>query len=127
MTRQISLSVNDSPIEMDYFVQGFIDHTVYGMASGLEGVSDIRDIEIEINGNDTAITVNGDSVPLNDFVATIVGNTVRGMVSSPVKVRTRGGEELVIYFEGEGDLFDRVWLEGNTSIVYTAHLHKEAL
>lgn len=36
MTRRISLDVNDCPIEMDYFVQGFLDHTVYGMISSLE-------------------------------------------------------------------------------------------
>ena len=82
MTRRIRLSVNDSPIEMDYFVQGFIDHTVYGMVSSLEGIKDIGDIEIEINGNDVNIFVNEKAVPLNDFVATIVSSTVRGMVSS---------------------------------------------
>jgi hypothetical protein len=82
MTRQISLSVDDSPIEMDYFVQGFLDHTVFGMVSSLEGVHDISDIEIQINGNDAAISVNNDAVPVNDFVAAIVSSTVRGMVSA---------------------------------------------
>jgi hypothetical protein len=82
MTRQISLSVNGSPIEMDYFVQGFVDHTVFGMVSGLEGVYDISTIELGINGDDVSISVNDNSVPLNDFVASIVGSTVRGMVSA---------------------------------------------
>jgi hypothetical protein len=82
MTRKISLSVDDSPIEMDYFVQNFIDHTVFGMVSSLEGVADINDIEIKINGNDAAISVNNNSLPLKDFVAEIISGTVRGMVSS---------------------------------------------
>jgi hypothetical protein len=82
MTRRISLNVNDSPIEMDYFVQGFIGHTVYGMVSSLEGMNEIGNIEIETNGNDANICVNGNPVTLNDFAATIVSSTVRGMVSS---------------------------------------------
>ena len=82
MTRHISISVNDNPIEMDYFVQRFIDHTVYGMVSSLEGITDISDIEIKINGNDANISVNNNSVSLNDFVANIVSSTMRGMVSS---------------------------------------------
>jgi len=51
----------------------------------------------------------------------------RGDATSPVKVKTRGGEELRIYFEKNGDSFTRVWLEGNTSIVYHGTLHEEAL
>jgi hypothetical protein len=82
MTKRISLSVNNNPIEMDYFVQGFVDHTVGGIVSSLEGVGDMRDIEMKINGNDVSVSVNAGDVPLNDFVAAIVCNTVRGMVSS---------------------------------------------
>ncbi|MFW6147020.1 MAG: hypothetical protein ACOC6B_01345 [Thermodesulfobacteriota bacterium] len=82
MTRQISLSVDDSPIEMDYFVQSFIDHTVFGMVSSLEGVHDISEIDAQINGNDAAVSINNRPVPLNDFAAAILSSTVRGMVSS---------------------------------------------
>lgn len=51
----------------------------------------------------------------------------RGEVRSPVRVKTRGGEELVIHFHKNGDDFENVWLEGNTSIVYQGRLHEEAL
>jgi diaminopimelate epimerase len=51
----------------------------------------------------------------------------RGMVSPPVRVATRGGEELKIYFHKEDDSFDKVWLEGTTSIVCKGKLHEEAL
>jgi diaminopimelate epimerase len=54
----------------------------------------------------------------------------RGMASSPVNVKTRGGEELVIHFREKGpssDPFEDVWLEGNTAIVYRARLDEEAL
>jgi hypothetical protein len=82
MTRQISLSVNDSVIETDYFVQGFIDHTVFGMVASLEKTPDVTDIEVTINGDDAAISVNNHAVPVNDFVAAMVSSTVRGMVSA---------------------------------------------
>ncbi|MBW1925272.1 MAG: diaminopimelate epimerase [Deltaproteobacteria bacterium] len=53
--------------------------------------------------------------------------SVRGLVSSPVRVKTRGGETLTIHFEKQGDDFGRVWLEGNTAIAYQGRLHAEAL
>ena len=60
-------------------------------------------------------------------IASALVGALRGMVSSPVHVKTRGGEELTIYFEKKADFFDKVYLEGNTSIVYQGHLHEEAL
>ena len=60
-------------------------------------------------------------------IASALTASARGKVRSPVKVRTRGGEELQIYFDKDGESFNRVWLEGNTSIVCRAQLHEEAL
>jgi diaminopimelate epimerase len=51
----------------------------------------------------------------------------RGFVSSPVTVKTRGGEELKIYFEKDNDAFARVWLEGGTAIACIGRLHEEAI
>jgi len=53
--------------------------------------------------------------------------SVRGMVSPPVKVRTKGGEDLTIHFNKRNNSFEEVWLEGNTTIVYRGELHEEAL
>ena len=60
-------------------------------------------------------------------IASALVASARGIVNSPVKVRTRGGETLQIYFRNEGDAFREVWLEGGTSIVYQAQLNIEAL
>ena len=49
MTRQVSLSVNDAPIELDYFVQGFIDHTIDGILSSLEGIGETGSVNISID------------------------------------------------------------------------------
>jgi diaminopimelate epimerase len=60
-------------------------------------------------------------------IASALVGAIRGMVNSPVTVETRGGEELVVHFERKGDSFEKVWLEGNTTIVYEGRLNPEAL
>ncbi|HKI48532.1 MAG TPA: hypothetical protein VKA69_04350 [Desulfobacteria bacterium] len=82
MTRKIKLSVNNSPVEIDYFMQGFIDHTACGMVSSLEGVVEIEDLEISVEGERTAIHLNKTPLPINDFVSDLVRNTLIGMVST---------------------------------------------
>jgi hypothetical protein len=82
MTRQVRLLVNDQPIELDYFVQGFIDHTTSGMLAGLEGAGEIESLDISIEGDDIAINLNNAQLPANPFVSKIIRNTVLGMVSS---------------------------------------------
>jgi len=59
-------------------------------------------------------------------IASALVASIRGMVASPVRVKTRGGEELAIHFQKEGNTFDEVWLEGNTSIIYKGQLNQEA-
>lgn len=60
-------------------------------------------------------------------IAAALASAGRGLVTSPARVRTRSGEELVVYFEEEGDTVTKVWLEGNTSIVYRGRMGPEAL
>jgi len=60
------------------------------------------------------------------IAAALISNA-RGLVSSPVTVKTRGGEELKIYFEKDDDSFARVWLEGGTAIACKGRLHQEAV
>jgi len=82
MTRQISLLVDGQPIELDYFVQGFIDHTIGGMLAGLKGNGEIEDMDISIEGDEVTINLNGAVVPINPFVSKITRNIIVGMVSS---------------------------------------------
>ena len=84
MTRRISLSVNDMPIELDYFVQRFIDHTLNGMVSALEGTGEIESLDVSIEGDRVTINLNNALVPINPFVNKIIRNTTVGMVS-PLK------------------------------------------
>ncbi len=82
MTKQVSLTVNDVPIAMDYFVEGFVDHTVEGMVNSLEGVPPIETLNVSIDGSAVTIAVNGEELPINQFVNKIVKSTIVGMVST---------------------------------------------
>ncbi len=81
-SKQISLSVNDAPIGLDYFVQGFIDHTVSGMLAALEGTGEIKSLDLTIRGDEVTINLNDAVVPIKPFVNKIIRSTVVGMVSS---------------------------------------------
>lgn len=81
-TMQVSLSVNDVPIALDYFVQGFIDHVVGGILAALEGTGEIKTLDLSIEGDEVTINLNDAVVPVNPFVTEITRNTVVGMVSS---------------------------------------------
>jgi diaminopimelate epimerase len=49
------------------------------------------------------------------------------LVQSPVRVLTRGGEDLVIHFKKSGNAFQDVSMEGPVRIVYTGYLGPGAL
>ena len=60
-------------------------------------------------------------------IAAALVSAGRDLVRSPTRVRTQGGEELVIHYEQEGKAASNVWLEGSTSIIYRGRMDPEAL
>ena len=82
MTKQINLVVNDQPIELDHFIQGFIDHTIAGMLASLKGTEELDSLEISIEGDNVNINLNNNQLPVNPFVSKIMRNTIMGMVAS---------------------------------------------
>lgn len=60
-------------------------------------------------------------------IASTLAANIRGMVESPVKVTTTGGEVLTVHFNKQNDSFEKVWLEGGTAIAYKGQLNEEAL
>ena len=82
MTVNLSLIVNDASIRTDYFVEGFIDHTVSGMIEALEGTGEIKDLNLSIEGDKVTIDLNGSIVPVNAFVNKIFRSTTIAMVST---------------------------------------------
>ena len=81
-SKQVNLYVNDAPIEIDYFVQGFIDHVMSGILTALRGTCRIKNLDFSIEKDTVNIDLNGSAVPINDFVNKIIRNTVVGMVAS---------------------------------------------
>ena len=50
----------------------------------------------------------------------------KGLVKSPVSIKTRGGEVLMVYFEIEGREVKRVFFEGDVHFIYEAEMWEEA-
>lgn len=86
-SKQVSLYVNDALIEIDYFVQGFIDHVISGILTALRGTCRIKNLALLIEEDAVNIDLNGSAVPINEFVNRIIRNTVVGMVTSLKGVR----------------------------------------
>jgi len=59
-------------------------------------------------------------------VASTLIAAFRGMVNSPVSVKTRGGEILVVHFEIECKKVKRVFFEGDVHIIYEGEMWEEA-
>ena len=81
MTREVSLFVNDAPIDLDYFVLGYFDHTLGGMVAALEGTGEIETLHVTIEGDEVNINLNNALVPTNPFVNKIIKSTIAGMLS----------------------------------------------
>ena len=82
MTKEVNLLVNDAPISLDYFVLGYIDHTLGGILAALEGTGEIETLEVTIEGDQVTINLNDALIPTNPFASKIIRNTIMGIVSS---------------------------------------------
>lgn len=59
-------------------------------------------------------------------VASALIASVKDMVSSPVRVKTKGGEILTVSFIKKGTIFENISLTGEVKIIYKGELLKEA-
>jgi hypothetical protein len=83
MPRKVSLTVNDSPIELDHFVKGFVYHVTAGILASLKDTGAIKTLELNVDGDGQVnITLNGTEVPLSYFPVRIIRDTLAGMVSN---------------------------------------------
>jgi hypothetical protein len=85
MTREITLTVNDTPIKLDYFVAGYLDHVTGGILNSLKGTGEIKKVKLTIDKEGKVlISLNSANLPLNYFVEEIVRSTFIGVVT-PLK------------------------------------------
>jgi diaminopimelate epimerase len=59
-------------------------------------------------------------------VASALVSAFKGLVKSPVSIKTWGGEILTVYFELEAGDVKRVFFEGDVHIIYEAEMWEEA-
>jgi diaminopimelate epimerase len=59
-------------------------------------------------------------------VASTLVAAFKGLVDSPVSVKTRGGEILVVHFEMEDNKVKKVFFEGDVHIIYEGEMWEEA-
>jgi hypothetical protein len=85
---KVSLSVNDASIELNNFVEEYIDHVVSGILASLRGTGEIKSIDLTVQGDQVSIVLNNAIVPLNPFATQVIRSTIVGMVSSLKGVRT---------------------------------------
>ena len=97
MTAKLSLIVNNTLIDTDHFVGGFIDNTVSGMIQALKGTDEIKDLNLAIDGDNVTINLNGTAVPLTAFANKIIRSTIIGMVSTLKGVNDIGKLSLVLH------------------------------
>jgi hypothetical protein len=82
MTSRVSLSVNDAPIELDYFVHGYIDHVITGIIASLRDTGEIASLQLNLdNEGKVTINLNDAGVPIKYFPNKIIKSTILGMVS----------------------------------------------
>jgi diaminopimelate epimerase len=59
-------------------------------------------------------------------VASALVAAFKGLVKSPVSIKTKGGEVLKVYFEIQAKEVKRVFFEGDVHIIYEAEMWEEA-
>ena len=59
-------------------------------------------------------------------VASALIAAFKGLLKSPISIKTRGGEVLTVYFEIEGKEVKKVFFEGDVHIIYEAEMWEEA-
>jgi hypothetical protein len=85
VTRQIDLSVNNTPIKLDYFVAGYLDHVTGGIIASLKDTGEIKTLKLTIgNKGQVKINLNNADLPINYFVEEIIRSTFTGMIA-PLK------------------------------------------
>ena len=78
-SRRVTLSVNEVPIQLDHFAQGFIDRVLSGVLSALRGTQETQTMELAIKGDVVKISQNGVSITVNPFTSKIIKNTIEEM------------------------------------------------
>lgn len=85
MARNVTLSVNNMPINLDYFVSEYINSVVGGIVASLHDTGEIDSLKLAIdNKGQVSISLNNSNISLKEFPIDIIKSTILGMVA-PLK------------------------------------------
>ncbi|MDD4953953.1 MAG: diaminopimelate epimerase [Candidatus Omnitrophica bacterium] len=139
----IPIRINSHPLKVNFINTG-VPHTVI-FVEGLDKI-DVRELgrQIRYHGKfktagtnvDFVEVLNNDAIKIRTYergvedetLACGTGSAAAALIYalryapgsvSMIKVHTKGGEILKVYFDRAGDKFKNVWLEGKARIVYT--------
>ena len=83
MSRKTNLTVNNIPLKLDYFVEGYVYHVAGGIIASLRDTGAIKNLELTVdNADHVKIILNGTEVSLKPFPEEIIRSTLGGMVAS---------------------------------------------
>jgi hypothetical protein len=83
MARKVNLTVNETSIELNEFLEAYFYHVAGGIIASLKDTEAIKKLKLDIdNTGDVKIILNGKDIPVNIFVTEIVRNTLGGMVGN---------------------------------------------
>jgi len=83
VSRKTSLTVNNVPIKLDYFVESYVYHVSGGIIASLKDTGAIKTLTIVVDkSGQVKINLNGAEVPCNEFVTKIIYHTLAGMVAT---------------------------------------------
>ena len=80
MTRQTTLTVNQNPIQLDYYVGEFVYHTALAIVGSLRDTGEVKDLKLEVHSGRVSIKLNGADVSLKEFPMLIITSTLEGML-----------------------------------------------
>jgi hypothetical protein len=84
MASKVSLTVNEIPIQLDYFVREYLLQVVSGIIASLKDTGKIGTLDLTIDKGQVEIKLNGEDVPLIAFPMKIIKSTMDGLVA-PLK------------------------------------------
>ena len=85
MSKKVTLSVNDMPINLDYYVHEYLEKVVGGIVASLHDTGEIDSLELTIDSDgQVKLNLNNADVSLKDFPNDIIKSTIFGMIA-PLK------------------------------------------
>lgn len=75
------LSINKKEIDMNAFVEGLVAHVTIGAVNSLDGVEDVKTVDLNMDKGEIDIVVNKENVRITPFPNDVIAATLLGLVS----------------------------------------------